>query len=175
MSIEMRIAALEAPGAPTPLTRYKLMGGLPAKRRLYLTGAAMADLTNSSSAINLLSDRGRIDAALHRWVSGGRVFGNKKRGLFIDRLDPPPNEVWEIRITEPLVQVRGMVRFAAANTIIVTKFYTRPFLGDYGSHNWGTAMSDCVAQWGILFPDHTPHIRATIGEYVTENVDDFPI
>ncbi|NQV61412.1 MAG: hypothetical protein HQ502_17225 [Alphaproteobacteria bacterium] len=170
MSIRTKIRALDAAGALTP---YLPRNGH-ARRRLYLTIPALKDLTDGDSATNMLGCRGGIEAALTRWTSGGRVYGNKRRGLFLDRLDPPPNDIWEIRVTEPVVQVRLFGRFAEPDTLILTKFTTRRLLGQKGSAEWNNAMTGCEAEWNTLF-NKPPFNAVTIHEYVTENCDDFPI
>ena len=95
MSMSSKIRSLEAAG---DLSRYTPRSGT-AKRRLYLAAPALRDLNDASSATNILVGRGFIEAALTRWTSGGRVYGNKRRGLFLDRLCPPPPEIWDIRVT----------------------------------------------------------------------------
>ena len=137
MSIKLRLAVLEASG---DLTRYAPKLRAPLKRRLFLAKEAVDEFNNPSSATNLLCGRGYIANAMTRWVSGGLVHGNRKRGLFLDRLDPPPNEVWEVRVTEPAIQARLFGRFAEQDTLILNRFHTRQFLGDKGSVNWSSAM-----------------------------------
>jgi hypothetical protein len=110
-----------------PVGRY-----LP-KRRLYLTSSAMRDFDDPTSAVNMLDGNGFVAAAMTRWVSGGRVYGNKRRGLFLDRLSGPPPEIWEIRITEPIVQARLFGRFAEPDTLILTKFHTKAVPGLFES------------------------------------------
>ena len=138
MSIKQRLAQLEALGE---LTRFAPNLRKPLKRRLFLTKEALHDFESASSATNLLCGRGYIASAMTRWVSGERVFGDKRRGLFLDRLDPPPPEVWEIRVTAPRPQARLFGRFAEPDTLILKKFHTRPFLGDKGSTNGNRAMN----------------------------------
>jgi hypothetical protein len=71
-----------------------------------------------------------IVAALDRWVLGEKIYG-RKRGEFLDRLKPPPPDVWEIRVTVPAIQARMFGRFAEPDTLILTKFHTRAVLGDW--------------------------------------------
>lgn len=145
----------------------------PPKRRLYLVGDAINDFQSENSATNLLSSKGVIAAAMSRWVLGGLVYGDSKRGLFLDRLDPPPDEVWEVRVTEPNVQVRLFGRFCEQDTLVLTNFHTRNFLGRYGSAAWKTAMNSSVTQWAKT---GLPLLKGTkVGDYVSENFDDFPI
>src|SRR5262249_23009601 len=144
------------------------------RRRLYLAAKAMKDLDNPSSAVNLLVGKGFIEAALTRWVSGGLVYGDIK-GRFLDRLGPPPPEIWEVRVTDPTVQARLFGRFAEPDTLILTSFHTRSFLGRKGSAGWLAAMSDCANVWDELFPENPPFTGPNINAYVTENCDAFPI
>ena len=170
MSILEKIQSLERGGK---LTRYIPLSGVP-KRCLFLAALALQDLNDPSSATNFLTGRGWVEAALTRWTSGGLVHGNQRRGLFLDRLSPPPPEIWEIRVYEPNVQSRLFGRFAAPDTLILTKFHTRSYLGSRGSKNWRDAMMACKTTWDRLF-EMPPFSAGTIGEYVTENHDDFPI
>jgi len=172
MSMPGKITALVGSGK---LARYTPRGQRPPKRRLYLAMQALADLQNPSSAVIMLSGRGFIESALSRWTLGGRIWGNSKRGLFLDRLDPPPSEIWEIRVTEPSVQARLFGRFAAPDTLVLTTFYTRTLLGKKGSAQWRHAMQECQSIWKDAFGSDEPFSGPTIHQYVTENCDDFPI
>jgi hypothetical protein len=172
MSIKAQIAALEAAGM---LRRYVPKGRHPPRRRLYLAGMAMKDFDDSSSVVNLLVGKGFIEASLTRWASGGLIWGDKKRGRFLDRLCPPPPEIWEIRVTEPVVQARLFGRFAEPDTLILTGFHTRSHLRDKGSQTWKDAMTNCANAWEGLFSTLPPFSGPDIHAYVTENCDDFPI
>jgi hypothetical protein len=172
ISITATISTLEAVGK---LTRYVPRGRHLPKRRLYLTVEALNDLTNPNSAVNLLVRRSYVEAALTRWTLGERVYGNRRGGRFLKRLDPPPSEIWEIRVTEPTPQARLLGRFAEPDTLILTKFFTRGLLGDKGSQAWQNAMQECELSWNTLFAGTPPFSGNRIHVYVTENCDDFPI
>jgi hypothetical protein len=134
----------------------------------------MKDLTSPDRVVNLLGLRGMVEAELKRWVHGGRVWVDLKgKPRFLKPLCPPPPEIWELRFTDPRVQVRLFGRFAEPNTIVGTKFHTRQMLGDKGSRHWREAMIACESQWNDLFPGMPPFSGKTIHEYVTENCDDF--
>ena len=172
MSIRERTTQLQTSGrlvAYVPRTRQ------PARRRLYLAPPARHDLISPDSATNILSGRGFIEAALTRWTSGGRIYGDERRGRFLFRLEPPPPEIWEIRVTEPVVQSRLLGRFAEPDTLILAKFYTRSLLGDKGSVAWAAGMATCETTWNDLFDNTAPFAAASIHDYVTENCDDFPL
>ena len=135
---------------------------------------ALKDLTDPNSALKLLDCRGFVEASLTRWVSGNRVYGDT-RGRFLFRLDPPPPEIWEVRVTEPVVQVRALCRFAEPDTLILTNMPTRHMLGKKGSPAWKAAMTDCLSTWNALFCNVIPFSGQDIHSYVTENCDDFPL
>jgi len=172
MSISVIITALEMAGR---LTRFTPRIRQPPRWRLYLAAQAVTDFNNSQSAVNLLVGRGYIVGALTRWTAGDRVYGDEKRSRFLYRLDPPPPEVWEVRVTEPVVQARLLGRFAEPDTLILTKFYTRQLLGRYGSFDWNRAMKECEAVWQDLFGSQPAFSGTSIHDYVSENCDDFPI
>lgn len=134
----------------------------------------MKDL-DSKSAVSILSGRGAVEAALARWTLGDRVYGDDYGHCFLKRLTPPPPEIWEMRVTEPRPQARLFGRFVEPDTLVLTKFHTRPMLGDKGSREWELAMTACEATWNSLFDAHELFTAKTIHEYVTENCDDYPI
>jgi hypothetical protein len=178
MSIAPVIAALHTAGK---LRKCPLRSRLPAKRRLFLTEAAVKDLEDPNSAANILDVRGFIESAMARWVLGERIYADDRgKPRFLKRLDAPPPEIWEIRVTEPRVQARLFGRFAEPDTLILTKFHSRDVLRDRkksAAHDseWRVAMTQCEAAWNALFPGINPFSGPDIHAYVTENCDDFPI
>lgn len=172
MSIIDDIAVHEQTGA---LTRFEPRTRRPLRRCLFLTAEALRDLNDANSATNLLVGRGRIIAALERWVRGERVYAYGNNGTFLKRLKPPPHEVWEMKITEPIVQARLFCRFAYPNTLIMTRFHTRQMLGRRGSGQWEAAMRACEESWNQLFPSLAPFSANSPHEYITENCDDFDL
>jgi hypothetical protein len=175
MSIAATLAALEAQGK---VMRYVPSSRRRPARRLYLTEEAQRDRTDPNCAVNLLTGstgRSFIEAALTRWTLGEKVYSDERgRCRFLCRLEPPPEEIWDIRVTEPRPQARLFGRFAEPDTLVVTKFHTRSYLGDKGSANWQQAMVACETKWRSLFGDIL-FVGTNIHEYVTGNCDDFPI
>lgn len=145
------------------------------RRRAFLTEEAQKDFDDRQSAVNILTGRGYIEAALTRWVLGDLVYGDRQRGRFLVRLDEPPPEIWEVRVTEPVVQARLFCRFIEPDTLIFMKFHTRAHLGKKDSTAWQDAMDACATKWGELFPQRLPFTGAAIHDYVTEKCDDFPL
>jgi hypothetical protein len=92
MSIQQMIIELEAAGT---LVRYMPRANTPPRRRVFLGPDAQKDLGDPQSATNLLVGKAHILNALEHWVLGERVYG-KRRGEFLDRLEPPPPDIWEI-------------------------------------------------------------------------------
>lgn len=173
MSIKDQIAAHEG----VKLWRFE-PPRLVIKRRLYLTRTAQKHLTDPNSATNVLGLRGYVQGAMTHWVTGGRVRADEKgNARFLKRLDPPPPEIWEIRVTDPSPQVRLLGRMVEQDTLILDRFHTRQFLGKRTDPNsgWNEAMSGCHAAFQILFPGGPLFQGKTIQEYVKENCDDFPI
>jgi hypothetical protein len=169
------IEAIQAHEAKRDLTRYVSVGLKPSKRKLFLTKTAMRDFDNPNSATNLLCGRGNIQAAFTLWTRGDLIWAMNGKGMFLKRLDPPPPEIWEIRVMEPTTQVRIFCRFAEPDTLVVTNIHTRGHLGKKGSANWKDAMAQCEKQWNSLFEDLRPFAAASVGNYVTENCHDFKI
>jgi hypothetical protein len=175
MSIAEALKALHVSGELTPWIPARTRKT--PRRRLYLTKEALSDLRDPNSAINLLAwnkqaTRGRIEASLDLWVLGNRVYLNRKR-RFMCRLEPPPPEIWEVRVTEPQPQVRLFGSFVEPDTLIITKFHSRHQLGNRGSRAWTTAMSDCARKWTQLLPMTSPLSANAVHSYITENCDDY--
>lgn len=91
------------------------------------------------------------------------------------RLSPPPPEIWEMRITEPIVRWRVFGRFASPNIFIATSMRTRDMLGKRSSAGWSSAMKDCERAWEQLFPTAMPFTASQARDYITENCDDFEL
>jgi hypothetical protein len=146
---------------------------------LYLAPEASADLINPQSAICLLVGRGYVEAAMTRWVNGEHIYGRTEHGVtrygFLCRLDPPPPEIWEIRVTEPIERARLFGRFAEPDSFIMTGMRTRRVLGKRGSSDWAREMSSCEQSWRRFFPNHQPFSGKRMSDYATENCDDFEL
>jgi hypothetical protein len=158
------------------LARVEAPPGLVGKRRLYLTETAVRDLADPTKPILFFRAEGQVRAAMLRWVLGLRVYGDAKgKNVFLKRLCPPPNDIWEMRITEPTPQIRFLGTFADKNTLVLMRAHTRAVLGDKGSAEWQHAMDACATDWAALFPNHSPHQGASIKDFVSENLDEYPI
>lgn len=177
MSTDGLIQSLERAGelrAVRPLRTRRLP-----KRRAYLAKDAMKDLDDDHSPTNFFAGRHWVQAALMRWVLGDPVWRIRRRGTweggFLKRLEPPPVEIGEVKVVEPRPQVRLFGRFAGPDILGLTKFHLRDRLGDKGSRQWAAAMKECDDIWNALRPQLPLHSKPLIGDYVSENCDDYPI
>lgn len=172
-SLAALLAKLEKEGKLfrfAPKMRHKL------KRRLYLSAGAHTEFQNPQSAVNLLVPRGDIEAAMVRWVTGGRVFADldTRKPLFLKELEPPPPDIWEIRVYERQPQARLVGAFLERDTLIVSRIHTRNFLGSKKSLAWQEAMAAALADFvGLL--GIKPMRRNRVGDYISENFDDFDL
>ncbi len=169
MSIEDLISQAERENR---LVRFMPRTRRPAKRRAFLSRVADQELRDPNNAGSILGGAGYMEAALARWVLGDPIYKG-----FIKLLKPPPVEnVWEIRVVEPTPAWRMFVRFAAPDTIIVSRAHTRGHLNKRGSKAWADAMRECDACWREIFGDAAPFVcgERSVG-YVTENCDDFKV
>ena len=134
-----------------------------AQRRLLLSAEVVKSLNDPDSAVNILSQRGSVFAGFTRWTLGEWVHADGAR-CFLRRLAPPPPEIWEMRITEPFVQIRIFGRFAEQDTLVLTALHTRGLLGSKGSAAWKQAMTDCERWWDSNLPGLAPLSGTTLGE-----------
>lgn len=174
MSISTIISSLVQQGKLAPYLPVRTIRK--AKRRLYMTKNMSQKFADNTSAVNLLVGRGTIESALNSWVLGDHIHDNGNGGSgFLKRLEPPPPEIWEIRITEPSIQVRVFGRFADTDTFVATDMLTRTSLGRKGSATWKAACKNCETDWDLLFGSNGPHTGVKVKDYVSENCDDFPL
>lgn len=149
--------------------------GAKAVRRAYLTETARKDLNDPNSATVMLTGRPALQAVLENWVTGGHIVAIRKRPQTLKRLDPPPPEIWELRVTQPVHQARIFFRFAGPDCIVVTNANTRHLLGSLGSPEWAAAMSKSETEWQTLFGTEPPFSAPVISQYVSANCDDFSL
>ena len=174
MSIAPIVLELERQGA---LTRYvPLRTTRPCRRRLFLGPRTVEKVGYLHSAVNLLLGRGAIESAMMTWALGEHIYDDGDGGPgFLKRLEPPPPEIWEFRITYPGPQARIFGRFAEPDTFVATDMHSRDYLKRKGSVPWHQACRQCAADWMSLFPNHAPFQGTVVADYVTENCDDFPL
>ena len=90
---------------------------------------------------------------------------------FIALLDPPRDEIWEIRTRESRPQFRALGSFADTDVFVALTLWERSDLD--ASADWRYAMVECGCQWRRLFPAYSPKSGRTIHDYISNNT--FPV
>lgn len=94
----------------------------------------------------------------------------KPRATYIARVDPPADEVWDIRSIDPRPAIRVLGCFAETDLFIALVWDYRKSLGGPGSQEWRTLREKCKASWRHLFPTYRPFAGTKLSDYVSENV-----
>lgn len=175
MSIDEILERLENEGR---LVGYPVPEGFERKRVLYLTAALLQEFEDRNSSLNFFGQMRAARIVFNRWVTGGPVvvrIGGRGAGALLARLEPPPDDIWEFRVTEPKPQLRIFARFAKQDVLVATAAANRDRLGtafwrsNKQSKAWSEAMYDCLSEWNRLFGG-TPAFRGSaVGDYVSEN------
>ncbi len=174
MSISEVLRKLESSG---DIVRVKAAPKRPTKRMLFLTKAAHAAHHNPNTAVNLLTGFGVVQAGFERWVEGRQVHaayeGRRNFSVFLAKLIPPPEAVWEFRIySGDREHARAIAIPLCQDGFLVTGIKTRSSLGKYGSPEWESALGQSQTSWAEMFPSCTPFQGAGLKDHVSENCTD---
>ena len=149
---------------------------------LDIEGAILARQLYVSPSINSLlegpwesedwSDRcAALQADLHMFVAGdmiaGRIPPSKNVEAYIALLEPPSHEVWEIRSSDALPQLRIFGRFAAMDCFVGLTWNYRSRLP--ADAKWSAAMETCKAEWRRLFT-YPPYQGADVHDFVSKKI-----
>lgn len=117
---------------------------------------------------------GELRADLDHFTTGGliNVSSGPEKHAYMKHLDPPDDQVWEIRSRDPKPSMRVFGRFAETDVFIATNLMDRAYLGPIGSKRWRDEFERCKSEWMKLFPTYPPLNGATINEYISEKVVD---
>lgn len=150
MSIRTHLNGLVSEGT---LHSFMVQPPLRPLRALYFTPAVFKELDDPGSTVNYHGVRADCLRVMERWVSGGMIamsMSGSGRGAVLARLDPPPPDAWELRITEPNVQFRLFCQFVERDVLVATHIRPRGTLlskkmrsGKTRSSAWTGAMWDC--------------------------------
>jgi len=91
---------------------------------------------------------------------------------YMSRLQPPRDEVWDIRCVDPSPAIRVLGRFAEKNLFIGLTWEVRLQLRDFGSRQWQQAILRCCHEWRKLFPAYDPRMGDYFADYITDGVFD---
>jgi len=127
----------------------------------------------------LLSDaypasRGRIRIALDSFMEGDwKTIGfTKDCDCDLKRLQPPQNEIWNIRSLAPSPSVRVFGSFLEPDLFVVTNIAVRNDLKDEDSQECKDAIREAERVWNATFSSFgnvKPFSGENANDYVTEN------
>lgn len=115
---------------------------------------------------------GRLRANFDMFISGlvisvGQHPYRKKKSAFMSPLDPPSDEVWEIRSRDPKPGIRVFGRFSEKDVFVALTWGYREDLGGPKSKEWRDAREQCKAEWRRLFHPYGPHVGNTPHDYIS--------
>jgi hypothetical protein len=113
---------------------------------------------------------GTLNNYLAHFIQGGElIVSADPRELVcqLKRLEPPPPEIWEMRVSEPSPGIRVFGRFAHKDIFIALLWEDRILLGPFGSRRWKYFASKCEQDWHKYFPRHNPVEGRSINEYLS--------
>jgi hypothetical protein len=162
MSIEGQLVARETDGS---IYAFKPPKGFKAKRALYLSIPVLREITGTNTNVAFHKCKMDIERVFDSWVKGDEIRVSTKgsgKGATLAKLDPPPDGVWELRITEPRVQFRVFCQFAKKDFLVATAIENRGVLGNKYTANgkfareWQRVLQHSNKEWGRLFPTFDP-------------------
>lgn len=92
---------------------------------------------------------------------------DKHRTAFLARVDPPTDEVWDIRCIDPEPGMRVLGCFAETDIFVALIGNYRENLTD--ARDWRDEIELTKAEWRKLFPTYRPHSGANLHDYVSRN------
>lgn len=115
---------------------------------------------------------GRLRANFDMFISGlvisvGQHPYKKKISAYMSPLDPPPDEVWEIRSRDPKPGIRVFGRFSEKDVFVALTWGYREDLHGPKSREWRDAREGCKAEWRRLFHPYGPHTGSTPHDYIS--------
>ncbi len=121
------------------------------------------------------ADRGgALRADLEHFTSGGMVSIAKTpyraKTALLARLDPPGDEVWEIRSRSPRPGLRVFGRFAKTDIFVALEVKSRDALGGPKDRSWRDEIVRSKAHWIRLFPSYPAHSGSTVHDYISNNL-----
>jgi len=89
----------------------------------------------------------------------------RAKEAFMSRLDPPEEEVWDIRCYDPPPGLRMLGSFAEKDIFVALSWAYRETLGT--DYEWGFAKRRSLSAWAVLFPDQKPLTGGYPYDYIT--------
>jgi hypothetical protein len=150
------------------------------KARTVLMAPRINELVSGPWDDQLMGDRcARLLAGLQGLVRGDRLIvcmtPFKAREAQLGRLDPTGDSVFDfrskdkpgLRLFSRFAERNVLVAFTCAPRSVEVSWLDRLPLGDRHSKEWKKGVSDCIAQWSILFPRHDPILGDDLNAYLS--------
>lgn len=175
MSIHEMLRRLEGDGK---LVRFHEPTRFPEQRMLYISLDLVRQLRDPRSSVRFFGQAIPMQAMFEHWAGGGEIMvrlGGRSGDAELARLEPPPEEIWELRVTRCAPQVRIFCRFAARDTLVALTAWNRDQLGGVNrsrnrpGKSWPEAMYGCLSEWNRLFRGADAFRGRAIGDYVSTN------
>jgi len=117
----------------------------------------------------------QLRAQLDTFTAGGLISlahdpFTKPKATYMARIDPPADEVWDIRSIDSRPAIRVLGCFAEADLFVALTWEFQKNLGGPNSKEWRDFRESCKTMWKTLFPSYLPFSGTTINDYVSENV-----
>ena len=173
MSIRDEINARVAEGQL--LMMVPMLAGASQPRVIFVTSELFDQISGPRADSTETAKRmGRLRADFDHFSTGGLIVVSSGREgtAYMKQLDPPENEIWEIRSRDPKPSLRVFGRFADTDVFVATNMLDRRSLGEQGSRAWRDECIRCGATWRRLFPTYGAHTGANINEYISSDVVD---
>lgn len=115
-----------------------------------------------------------LRADLDRFTTGGFiVVGNKRhKTCLLKQMDPPDEEVWEIRSRQPRPSLRLLGGFAATDCFVCLSLHGRDELGKANSREWRDAINQMKAQWRRFFLTYKRYRGDRLNDYISQRAQD---
>lgn len=117
---------------------------------------------------------GKLWEDFDRYIEGRRISValdnpyKHPKSTYLSRLDPPRDEVWEIRSRDPKPGIRVFGRFVDRDRLVVFNWGFRYCLGGPDSNEFRREIRKCITEWRKVFLTFPPHVGSRVDEYVSD-------
>lgn len=149
--------------SPTGQAIYDVPQSFPGlqKRRTILCSGFIKNVLTGVNATAEEIMRGReLWANLDYFIDGHRIFlrplFSTGEPAFMALLEPPPNEVWEIRSIDPSPSLRIFGSFISKDVFVALTWAARKDLQGRYSKEWRVAIQEFKEEWQVYFGNRLP-------------------
>src|SRR3954452_13567416 len=147
--------------------------GIGRPRRMLLPRSVQEKLDGPWDSLKDEAQCFQVRANLDNFVQGGliAIAANtfKARTALLAQLDPPTDEVWEIRCRDPKPGIRTFGRFAAADFFVGLQWAYRTDMKSRKANEWYWMIDECQKDWAGFFHPNPPLSGVYPNDYISEN------